>query len=425
MTKFIVNSEDLVPYEPAPAPKPPVPIGINAARWNDWTALSPWTDRTICAREPDAEGRTWLMTYRDMAAPGSHINWTAEVEGNVEWLNATAMKRDDGLFDIIAMPDRNVGFRGTGRVRWMRPDKLPHSTYDPTWVRFAKQFEYVRFMPGLRMNQAEAPAVEEYLRVAGLCRDLGIRPWLNIHHLHMQDERVLDQINFAFSGLDPIIEGSNEVWNWIFPCAQYFADNGPSMDADRNRRKLENYARAHDVMVEALDIGDMTVVLGSQWTNPWVTRTLLDHRPDYDHVAVAPYFGHWVGRDREVAMGPWDVIVDLCKLDIGKTVSLLAEHSAASGKSLWAYEGGSHVTPHGKLTGDMAVRQKLSQFNRSPQMRALMVRHLNEWFDSGGGKYSAFVMNSDAMGRSGDWGIMNNPSKSEPILERLNASHAV
>jgi hypothetical protein len=198
------------------------------------------------------------------------------------------------------------------------------------------------------------------------------------------------------------------------------------------------------------DAARVKCALNSQAANPEVARTLLECKlaqdelggpcsRDLDVLAIAPYFGHYLGDGEHAqAVDAWPdlpdhgldkVFTELFAQDRDgrpATPPLWSPKSgtpregalglsrgwiAASKKladahrlALYAYEGGQHLTVYrNKKTDAMFV-----EANRDPRMGRAFKRHFEDWKDAGGQLYVPFSY----LGRPGSgnyWGLKEHP----------------
>ncbi len=249
--------------------------------------------------------------------------------------------------------------------------------------------------------------------------------WINLPHcdsaenftelMHYIVDSTLEQT--AASGLKPIFEFSNEVWNAGFmqhgECANLQMgrpidtpfDPGQGFEVQQNALAWQ-VARTNEI---AEYVGDRAhVALGTQVNNPNVAATLLDHElsPHVDALAIAPYYGNV----RDPRWSPKDILphgfhplVDIAtgerfSLDDpqltqrvyenleayivgrggfgGETKRMLTQHAEVVRKKrlqLWMYEGGPDLhcrdgdaAYHGFDLG--AVREFYRAFSLSREM---------------------------------------------------------
>lgn len=412
--KYLINEEDLTPYEdhecPPPIEVPRNSMGVNLEAWMPWEKEQPWLDLVNIADPWDRDPNIlWLATHQQ---GDPQTVFRVQYDGQLEWKNAEWL--DDN--HIIADLSRNFGVdTSNGQLLSCRPANTTLGV-SLKWVEDARKYSWLRYLKPLRTNIAEERTDMEVLQlidqIVEISQLTGTRPWICIHH--EWSEALLSLIALRLQGLNPIIEPSNEVWNNQFSSAKYFLAMEPPLYADQNRSRYAHFSQWADgvftLFKETLGEDGCTTVIGSQWTNPWVTERVLQFCSP-DAVAVAPYFGRDTGL-RNASYDPMAMAV-ICGDDIADTKQLLEAHKeAADGLPIWAYEGGSHVFPVHALTEEH--ENALWDFNESAVMQSLMEDHLRAWYENGGGPYTAFVLHKGHR-KNGHADIADNPRKRIPL----------
>jgi hypothetical protein len=181
-------------------------------------------------------------------------------------------------------------------------------------------------------------------------------------------------------------------------------------------------------------------VLGAQIANTWTARAALDctlwtaGRPCQKHgidaIAIAPYFGHYVGAPgNQAQLDSWLLDADgglgklFTELQTGgaltggpaggalaqtrEWVRLHAVDARARNLKLFAYEGGQHLAGVGNVANDAGIPDLLVKANRDPRMKTLYGQLLTDWRDSGGDLFVNF-QGVGQPGRYGSWGVLEN-----------------
>lgn len=214
--------------------------------------------------------------------------------------------------------------------------------------------------------------------------------WWCFHHTDLEIEGRVEFIcdKFRDLGGDYTIyfEHSNEVWNGIFPSHKWLAEL-----KDRNWIEVwkEHGRRTNEIGRIAKSIlGDRAkIVLGSQAANAWITKQALSTQDiSYiDSVGIAPYFGGTVkgGATKTVAQILDEIRAE--KPTVENWILSNKKNAEEFGKSLVAYEGGSHLWGHSKEDD-----KKYYEVNRTPELAEIYWDYLKFWDDNVGGLYLAY-----------------------------------
>ncbi len=190
--------------------------------------------------------------------------------------------------------------------------------------------------------------------------------------------------------------------------------------------------------------GRVQCAIGAQAANSWVTEFHLLECPlwrddprnplqgtncatQLDAVAIAPYFGGYVGEPgNETALTALTVLPDggvdalLTELTQGgvlpnsppggalaearQWMHAQADVAARHGMALLAYEGGQHLVGTGGLEHQPALTQLFRSVNRAPAMLGLYTDYLSAWRDSGGTMLALYRSTGPA-NKWGSWGL--------------------
>lgn len=325
--------------------------------------------------------------------------------------------------------------------------------FHPTYLARLQNYRSLRFMdwqktnttnqvnwsdrtpPNYRtMTAGSGVAVEVMVR---LCNTLGADPWFCMPHTATDDyvrqfaRVVRDNLNPA---LNVYIEHSNEVWNGGFVQAGYCQQKGLQLGlaSDPYLAGVRYHSKRS---VEIFNIwrsefggqaSRVVRVLAAQHDNPWIGRQIMDYQNAWQHadaVAVAPYFGYYLGlpgQANSTAAMSIDQILTLAQNEMMGTRRNLtiegANDAAARGLKFIAYEGGQHLVGVGSAMSNSTLNQKFWQANRAQRMYDLYLQDLSIWEAAGG---DLFVEYSSA-GRYTEWGSwgtyewQNQPISSAP-----------
>ncbi len=272
---------------------------------------------------------------------------------------------------------------------------------------------------------------------------LDVNPWLTFPH--QADDGFLRQYAQAvYDNLDAdkyvFVEYSNELWNWMFPQAQWIGvvgcedpvtrinlDNGDcdvetSARRYQTKRSLEIFDIVKDVFGE--DSHRVITVLAGQGN--WSYRTQLsvealndpNINPDnasFDVLAIAPYFGGEPIATQEsrdfFVNATFDELraMSVELIDSDEVRGGVREHKALAnqyGMELLAYEGGQHFLCGAAYCDDTILMDKLTQFQRHDVMEEIYNDYYDMWFSEGGSLFSVFSHIVPADSRWGAWGTL-------------------
>ena len=153
---------------------------------------------------------------------------------------------------------------------------------------------------------------------------------------------------------------------------------------------------------------------GAAW---WFENILLkteDTEQHHDVLAIAPYFGGYLGNPRNQAglqtphLSLDALMAELTDRAVPQAIEgmrQVAKTAAAHGKAMIAYEGGQHLVGVGPWLNDEALNRLFDQANRDPRMGPLYDRYLQGWREAGGQLFVNFI-HCDAYSRYGRFGIL-------------------
>lgn len=289
--------------------------------------------------------------------------------------------------------------------------------------------------PSLRDRRWSTEAgvpVEIPLRIA---RATGTDAW--VHVPPRANDRYVER--FAREALrelpEPLkiyLEYGNEVWNTAFPAGRWVEEQArerwPDGEASDYSKRLNGYGmRAAQVCqlwkrVWKHHEDRVVCVVGAMAANPWVARQTLNCplwqaqsgescRASVDALAIAPYFGHYLGQPRlHAAVAAWGPAAEggldalFRELQEGSalvdpqgkipadgalaqaTRDIIANAQVAEefGLSLMAYEGGQHLVVNGDGPHREALEALFLAANRDSRMYSLYQDYLTRWRDNGG-----------------------------------------
>lgn len=285
-----------------------------------------------------------------------------------------------------------------------------------------------------------------------LSNQLKADPWLNMPH-RASDDYIRQFARLTHQTLSPTrkvyVEYANEIWNTAFSAGTWVEQQGlaawPNSPDSAYTKRINWYGKRSAEMCDiwrsewAGDEDRLVCVLAAQSANTWtanaaLTCALWDQAPCQAHgikaVAVAPYFGHYLGNistGSEVASWALDADGGLNRLfaelgvggqltggPTGGALAWSAQWTAnyarlakSRGLMLLAYEGGQHLVGVGAVQNDQTVTNLFVTANRDPRMGDMYQAMLANWRDAGGGLFMHYA-SVGQYGRYGSWGALEN-----------------
>jgi len=378
---------------------------------------------------------------------------TLQMQGAV-----TVSSNQPGQIDFVVNDNGNIFFNLTASqlgnpVRNIRVVELSNiNTYQSQPFRQGfldkcAEFNTLRFMDWAHTNgsnqaqwanrtlpnyysQAESPngglAYEYIIQVAN---QLDKNIWLCIPH--QADDDYIAQMATMFReqlepGITVYIEYSNEVWNWIFPQANWVTDNGPQ-NISYPRRYVERSTHAFDIWMSVWGSQNNRLrrVLGTQNGYDWITEEILAHadQSKYDYISPSWYVGldHGpTGNPNLQALGvaatPQDVLENANNvfLNFYPRWEMVYNTAKLYGKKVVNYEGGQHFT-------DFSIPpyiQSMYDAQVLPGMYELYDRMLDSLRKLGSELPLAFVMTGPWQSQYGSWGHIFNEDDPAPWNDR-------
>lgn len=286
-----------------------------------------------------------------------------------------------------------------------------------------------------------------------LANRLGKPVWLNVPH-QADDDYVRRFAELTRDQLDPALsvylEYSNEVWNGLFSQQAWIREQAKALWPGSSRSdftKVINWfgkrtAEVCEIWKETFAGQSERVicVMGAQAANDWTARQALAcplwtaGAPCQDHgidaIAIAPYFGGYLGKpDYQSELEDWtytsDGGLDLLfeELSTGgqlgggpdgggllqtwQWIDRYARLAADSGLELLAYEGGQHLVGVRGVESNPRITELFVGMNRDPRMAELYRDYLLAWEDSGSGAMMHFS-DISTPGPYGSWGALED-----------------
>jgi len=274
-----------------------------------------------------------------------------------------------------------------------------------------------------------------------LSNRLNAHPWLTIGH-QADDSFVrnfAERIKATISDDKYIfVEYSNELWNWLFPQAQWIAKQGCANPLTKvlqengecdgivsgrrmqAKRSLEIIAIFKEVFGKDADRIKGVLAGQGSWVYQAEQALLAVTDPNinpklerFDILAIAPYFGG----DSIDTPEERDFFVNssfealkqhsLKLINDNEVRGGVAAHKKLAdqyGLALFAYEGGQHFVCGEANCEDQVFMNKLAAFQRHQVMEDLYDAYYKMWFEEGGSLFAVFSHMTGVESRWGAWG---------------------
>lgn len=348
------------------------------------------------------------------------------------------------------------------------------AVFNPDFLDLIEDFRALRFMDWMVTNGStqvtwdDRPEVGDASWMQGgvpleimvqLANEVGADPWFTLPH-QADDDYVARFAGYVRDHLDPRLrvhaEWSNEVWNGIFPQAQWALEQaqarwGAAAEDDgwmqfaglRAAEVADIWAAAFGAEAEERLVRVVAVHTG--WLGleePLLTAPLAveEGRPQpvesFDAYAVTGYFSGDVGtEERAPEVHEWleagtaaERVAEIARADLERLTGTLWPHHAevarSHGLDLMAYEGGTHIVGLGPVVEDQAITDLFTTFNYSPEVAELYGELLTEWTDVGGTLFMHFV-DVASPSRWGSWGALRHLDDANPRWDALLEANAV
>lgn len=469
-------------------------------------------------RIPEGVERLEALLLTDQPEAAQHLRGTYVVtwqgKGDLQLTGrASRVRMDEGraLFDY-APGEGSVGISISAidpedpirDIHVVREDQVPlfeaGALFNPHWLARIHDLRSLRFMDWMMTNGSPAQRWDDRPRLSDatwtawgvppevmidLANEVGADPWFALPHM-ADDDYVRRFAELAKARLDPglkaYVEYSNEVWNFIFPQAQWATQQAEARWGRSETGWIQFYAlRAAQVMdiwseVYGAEAGARLVRVISTHTGwPGLEEQILTAplaylalgrapQESFDAYAVAGYFGYelggeemagqmddWLSRAemqaqedgeaqglRRVALREYvkEHRFDAAMLPValalqegslaeltGEILRYHAEVADKAGLRLVMYEGGTHVAAQAERLQDERLTAFFEQFNYSPEMAKLYEQLLNGWMAADGTLFNAFVDVAPAS-QWGSWGALRHLDDANPRWDMLMSYNA-
>lgn len=389
-------------------------------------------------------------------------------------------------------------------IRILRRDHLPlyeaGAVFNPDWLARIDDLRAVRFMNWMQTNGStvtgweDRPSLDDATWAARgvplpimlrLVNRIGADPWFTMPH-QADDAYMRAFAQEVRDGLRPdlkaYVEYSNEVWNFIFPQAEWAGQQAEALWGPSPSGWMQFYGmRAAQVMQIWSDVfGDsaperLVRVVATHTGWPGLEADVLTAplaylalgalpQDSFDAYAVTGYFGYelggpemaaqvdgWLDRSeaqaqtlaeaqglRHVALREYvaehrfdgAIAAAAQSLESGSLRQLTqeifpyhAQAAKAAGLALVMYEGGTHIVGHGERVNDARLTEFFTRLNYTPEMAKLYEALLAGWDAAGGRLFNAFV-DVGPPSQWGSWGALRHLDDRNPRWDMLMAYNA-
>jgi len=142
-----------------------------------------------------------------------------------------------------------------------------------------------------------------------------------------------------------------------------------------------------------------------------------------DAMAVAPYFGGWMGNSSNTVNMTVQQILDAAEtnLAVQKNHSQQNRNAASQrGLRLVAYEGGQHLVGVGGNVGNQTLTNKFIAANRDPRMGQLYLQDMQNWRDIGGDVFVTYAF-CGRYSQWGSWGLIEQQNQNLSSAPKFQA----
>ncbi len=469
-------------------------------------------------RIPEGVERLEALLLTDQPEAAKHLRGTYVVmwqgKGDLQLTGrASRVRMEEGraLFDY-APGDGSVGISISALdpedpirdIHVVREDQMPlfeaGALFNPDWLARIHDLRSLRFMDWMMTNGSPVQGWDDRPRMSdatwtawgvppevmiALANQVGADPWFTLPHM-ADDDYVRHFAELVKTRLDPglkaHVEYSNEVWNHIFPQAQWAAQQAEARWGRSESGWIQFYglraAQVMDIWSEVYgDAADTRLarVISTHTGWPGLEEQILTAplaylalgrapQESFDAYAVAGYFGYelggaemagqvddWLSRAemqaqedgeaqglRRVALREYvkrhrfdaAMLPVAMALQEGSLAELTGEifpyHAGvaeAAGLRLVMYEGGTHVAAQAERVQDERLTSFFEQFNYSPEMAKLYEQLLTGWIGAGGTLFNAFVDVAPAS-QWGSWGALRHLDDANPRWDMLMSYNA-
>jgi hypothetical protein len=327
---------------------------------------------------------------------------------------------------------------------------------NPAFISSVSSYGVLRFMDWMQTNGStqrswsDRPEPEDATWTAKgvpveamveLANHVDKDPWFCMPHA-ADDDYVRRFATYVRDNLEPTrktyVEYSNEVWNGLFPQADYALEQGRRQRLGNSdfEAQLNFYAlrttEVHKIWEQVFGGSERLVrVTASQASNPWVSSTVLEFADTAQHtdvLAIAPYFGAELGEPDEQSrverMNMDQMMAELRNSSLPIAIESMVGHAKvarANRVDLVAYEGGQHLVGTGPNVDSDRLNALFDAANRDPRIKDLYADYLRAWRKSGGHLFVHFT-SCNVSNKWGRWGArewMEQPRSAAPKFDAI------
>jgi hypothetical protein len=327
--------------------------------------------------------------------------------------------------------------------------------FHPKFLSRLAPYSVVRFMDWMKTNESKERLWKDRPKpsdvrwrdgvpleiMVALANRLKIDPWFNIPH-GADDEYVTKFATYVRDTLDPelkvYVEWSNEVWNGMFPQADYATQEGEKLKLGKgweaqykfhSRRSTECHKIWEKVFAGKMN--RVVRVLGTQVANYGVAEALLGYGDTKNHVdalAVAPYFGGEYLSPEEAkkweSASVADVIKDLHARSLPRSFEAVRANADIAKRfkvDLIAYEGGESFAGIAGTEDNVRLNKLADEVGRDPRIKQVYLDYLEGWKKAGGHLFVHFtdVATPSKYGRWGSLEYLDQLRENAPKYDAL------
>ena len=424
---------------------------------------------------------TLLYASHDSHLPGKYVV-LYEGEGNIEY-SLDAEKIEDlsspgrdvievepseegiGLSITSTDPNQNGNYiKDIEITPEAHESKIDNETFNPEFIDKIQPLSTLRFMDWMETNGSEKkdwsdrPEEDDAVYsnygtpveiMVELANETNADPWFTIPH-EASDEYVNNFARYVKDNLKPnldvYVEYSNEVWNSSFEQSKWVNEQTQKEWGNSNLDLNDWYSRRTTEVVEiwddvfASDSERVVGVMSAQAADSQMGKEVLEYEwsdgslshsdTGIDAIAIAPYFGRYVGKSvNQNTLKNWANNLDSGVDNLFKEITEggLLNNSPEGGAlneayenmeayaqiareedlQLLAYEGGQHLVGVQGVVNDEAITDLFIEANRDSRMEKIYEDYLDEWSKIGG---DVFVNYSDIRSHNewGSWGTLES-----------------
>ena len=372
---------------------------------------------------------------------------------------------NNGIYLQITATDPNETGDYIRNIRVIMPGYetlYEQEIFHPDYLTILQPYHAIRFMDWMRTNGSEQAAWADrptltyytYASEKGVpvemmvefANRLGADPWFTLPH-QANNTYVRNFANVVKANLDSdlrvYLEYSNEVWNFGFPQGGWVEAKGvaewQTSTASDYAKRINWYGKRSSEICDLWhsrwggQAGRITCVMGAQAANEWTATQALacplwSGEPCLEHgidgVAIAPYFGGYIGSpEHENNVAGWttepdggldmlfeeievgDILTGTAPADgaLTQAITRIQDYqwlATTKGLQLLSYEGGQHLTGYNGVEQNDEIAGLFMEANRDDRMGELYDSYLDAWEESGGGLF----MHYHDMGNYNRWG---------------------